>query len=82
MASGDTLFKFIPQSNEPPAANFATADTRNTTSPHPLLDFAIDEIGIFSGVMPRNYAGGGVTVYLHYAMSSASANSTRRSVSR
>ena len=74
MASGDTLFKFIPQSNEPPAANFATADTRNTTSPHPLLDFAIDEIAIFSGVLPRNYAGGGVTVYLHYSMSSAVAD--------
>lgn len=72
MASGDTIFKFKPQDNEPPSASFATRDSRNS---HPVLDFAIDEIGIFSDVMPRNYAGTtGLTVYLHYAMSSAEAN--------
>lgn len=74
MASGDTLLEYRPQGNEPPIADFATPDTRNTTSPHPLLDFALTEIGIFSGVMPRHYGGGGVTIYLHYAMSSAEAN--------
>jgi hypothetical protein len=71
MASGDTLLIFTPQGNEPPASNFATLDARNN---HPVLDFALNEIGVFSGVMPRNYAGGGVTVYLHYAMSTATAD--------
>jgi len=71
MASGNTLLIFTPQCNEPPTANFATPDLRNS---HPVLDFAIDEIGIFSSVLPRHYAGGGLTIYLHYAMSSAEAN--------
>ena len=74
MASGDTLCIFTPLHNQPPAATFATIDLRNQ---HPCLDFdaAADEIAIFSSVMPQNYAGTtGVTVYLHYAMSSAEAN--------
>ena len=71
MASGDTLLTFVPQCNEPPASNFATLDLRNQ---HPVLDFALNEIGVFSGVLPRHYKNGGVTVYLHYAMTSAEAN--------
>ena len=67
MASGDTLLIFTPHSAEFPATNFATFDVRNN---HPCLDFdgATNETAYFSGVMPRSYAGGGVTVYLHYAM--------------
>jgi hypothetical protein len=70
MASGDTLLIFVPQSNEPPASNPATFDVRNG---HPVLDFdaTTNEIAIFSNNMPRNYAGGGLTAYLHYAMSTA-----------
>ncbi|RKY12813.1 MAG: hypothetical protein DRP52_04270 [Planctomycetota bacterium] len=47
-----------------------TLDTRNL---HPVLDAdaSTDESAVFTGVMPRHYAGGGVTVYIHYAMSSA-----------
>jgi len=74
MASGDTLLEFGPYSNEPPLTNFATLDTRNQ---RPCLDFdaAIFEHAYFSAVMPRHYAGTtGVTVYLHYAMSSAVAD--------
>lgn len=74
MASGNTLLVFTPQCNEPPASNFATLDTRNG---HPVLDFALNEIGVFSGVMPRHYSGGGITVYLHYAMTSAVANDVK-----
>lgn len=74
MASGNTLLMFTPQCNEPPASNFATFDTRNG---HPVLDFALNEIGVFSGVMPRHYGGGGITIYLHYAMTSAVANDVK-----
>jgi len=72
MASGDTLLIFHPYNNEPPTANYATLDTRNQ---HPVLDFdaTTNETAIFTGVMPRAYAGGGLTVYLHYAMTSAEA---------
>ncbi|KKL91346.1 hypothetical protein LCGC14_1895590, partial [marine sediment metagenome] len=70
MASGDTLVVFTPLHNEPPSTAFATLDTRNQ---HPVLDFdaAANEDAIFSSVMPQHYGGGGVTVYLHYAMTSA-----------
>lgn len=69
MASGDTLFVFHPYHNEPPASNYATLDTRNL---HPCLDFdaATNESAVFSGVMPRHYAGGGVTVIVHWAATS------------
>lgn len=74
MASGDTLLIFTPLHNEPPSANAATLDTRNQ---HPCLDFdaTTNESAVFSSVMPQHYAGTtGVTVYIHYAMSSAEAN--------
>jgi len=74
MASGDTLYTWTPYANEPPSSNYATLDTRNL---HPCLDFdaTTNEYAIFSGVMPQHYAGTtGVTVYIHYAMSSATAD--------
>ena len=74
MASGDTLLIFHPYNNEPPASNYATLDTRNS---RPCLDFdaTTNESAVFSAVMPQHYAGTtGVTVYIHYAMSSAEAN--------
>lgn len=70
MASGDTLLQWSALANEPPSSNAATFDTRNQ---HPVLDFdaSTNETAVFSGVMPQHYATGGVTVYLHYAMSTA-----------
>ena len=70
MASGDTLLVFTPLHNEPPASNFALLDERNQ---HPclLFDAATNWSAVFSSVMPRHYGGGGVTAYLHIAMSSA-----------
>jgi hypothetical protein len=35
------------------------------------FDATTNESAIFSAVMPRHYGGSGVTVYIHYAMSSA-----------
>lgn len=73
MASGDSLAIFNPYQNEPPSSNYATFDVRNQ---HPCLDFPDDAnvAAVFSGVMPQNYDGGGVTVYIHYAMSSATSD--------
>mgnify|MGYP000467453550 CR=1 FL=1 len=73
MASGDTLCVFTAMDNEPPAANFAQFDTANTTSPVPVLAFDTTTAwaAIFTSILPRNYAGGGITVYVHSAMASA-----------
>ncbi len=70
MASGDTLCIFTASANIPPASNYASVDLRNN---HLVLDFddTTNESAVFEGVMPRNYGGGGVTVYLHYAMTTA-----------
>lgn len=70
MASGDTLVVFGPLSNEPAVTTFATVDSRNG---HVVLDFdaATDETAIFSAVLPRNYAGGGLTCSLRWAATSA-----------
>lgn len=70
MASGDTLCVFSPRGNEPPSSNFASLDTRNTQV---VLDFdtTTQEAAIWSGVMPYNYAGGNLTVYVHYSLTSA-----------
>jgi len=70
MASGDTLVVFTPLHNEAPSANFATLDLRNG---HPVLDFdaASDEDAIFTGVLPRNYSGGGITATLIWLATSA-----------
>ncbi len=70
MASGDTLLILTPAHNTPPTSNLATLDTRNA---HLVLDFDVstNESAIFAPIMPQNYAGGGVDVYIHYSMTSA-----------
>lgn len=67
---------FTPQNNEPPASAFATLDTRNA---HVVLDFdgSTDEEAVFRGVMPSNYAGGGVTVKIHVMFTSATSGTAR-----
>ena len=70
MATTDTIATFVPYDNEPPAASYATLDARNG---QPVLDFdgSADEEAIFSAVMPSHYGGGGITVILHVAFTSA-----------
>ncbi|MFN3232922.1 MAG: hypothetical protein ACE363_12310 [Alphaproteobacteria bacterium] len=72
MANGSTLIAFGALHNEPPLSSFATLDLRGQ---HPVLDFddLIDEAAVFSAVMPQHYHGGGVIVYLHYSMTTATA---------
>ena len=70
MATGNTLLVFKAFENEPPTTNPATPDLRNG---HPCLDFddTTAEGAVFSGVLPRHYAGSGITVYAHWAATSA-----------
>lgn len=70
MASGQSLLIFRPLDNEPPTTNPATLDWRNL---HPVLDFdtTTQESAIFTGVLPRNYAGGGITVTVVWAATTA-----------
>ena len=67
-----TMF-FSPLNAEPPASNYATRDWRNQ---HPVLDFdaTTDEEAVWSFILPRAYASGGLTVKVHYSMSSAATN--------
>ncbi len=71
MASGDTLCVWRAQDNEPPATSPAALTRRNG---HFVLAFdtgATEEVAIFSDVLPRNYGGGGITVYLTWSAASA-----------
>ncbi len=67
MASGDTLYVWEPKNADSPASATAAAirTTINTTTPHPCLEFSasVDQSAILPGVMPQNYAGGGVTMH-------------------
>jgi hypothetical protein len=69
-ASGDTLAIFKPQQNEPPATNYAAQTTRNG---HLVLAFdtTTQQTAIFAGKLPRNYGGGGLTVYVASLAASA-----------
>lgn len=74
--TGDTLLVLLPSANEPPSSAYATPDLRNL---HPVLDFdgSTDEEAVFSGVLPRHYAGGGLTVRVFAAFTSATTGSCR-----
>ena len=69
MASGNTLAIFTPRDNEPPATNYATLNL-SATALHPTLDFdtTTQEAAVFTRVMPRHYSGGGITVYVCWAI--------------
>lgn len=80
MATTNIMAVFTPLSNEPPASAFATLDTRNSV---PVLDFddTTDESAVFGGVLPNNYAGGGLTVTLVWMATSATSGGVSWDVS-
>lgn len=73
MASGNTLFELKPQDNIPPSSAFATPDVRGGIA---CLDFddTTAEAAVFVIALPRHYAGGGITFYVHWAATSATTN--------
>ena len=87
MASGDTLFAFFPQQNEPPGTNFATVDTfAAATGDRLVLDFigsggSADESAIMSGYWPSHYDGGGVDVIVDYSTDGTSVGAGQWEVS-
>lgn len=70
MATGNALAEFTALFNEPPAANFAAFDVRNS-QPHLAFDAATDEAAVFSSVMPDHYGAGGINVVLLWRATSA-----------
>lgn len=76
MASGDILIIWTALANNYADSDYATFDTRNN---HPILDFdaAADEIAVFSGVLPRQYAGGGITITLVWLASTATSGNVK-----
>lgn len=82
MASGDPLLQFRALDNEPPAANFATrssllaasADTDESLIPVLLFDPDANEHAEFSGVLPDNYDGGGLTITLFWTVDVGTGN--------
>lgn len=71
-----TLITFSPLCNEPPSTNYATIDFRNS---HPVLDFdaSTDESAVFTGIMPRTYNGGTLSVIIMWSATSATTGSVR-----
>ena len=70
MASGNTLLTFVAEEGRPTLTNGATFDTRNNIGCFDFDDTTAESL-VFTGVLPRNYGGGGITVYLHWAATSA-----------
>jgi hypothetical protein len=70
MASGDTLGIFTPQRAEPPATLYGILTTRNGIL---LLDFdpTTAWASIFRSVLPKNYAGGGLTIDIYWMAATA-----------
>ena len=70
MASGDLLFDFAVQANEPPASAAAALDVRNAR-PVIAFDATTDESAVFCGTLPNAYAAGGITLTLEWTGASA-----------
>jgi len=87
MASGDTLFRFLVELNQPPGSNFATIDIfAAVTGNRWVLDFigsggSVDEIAIFGDYWPSYYAGGGADCFVDYSTDGTSQGAVQWEVS-
>lgn len=74
MATGNTLLTFGPTDALFPTSNYPQFVVRNG---HLVLAFdtTTSETAYFEAVLPRHYAGGGLTVYIHWAAATATSNS-------
>ena len=79
MAIGDTLAAWGALAGVAPASNGATLDQRNS---HIVLGFdaGTAETAYFVGVLPSIYAGGDLSVAIHWMATSATTGSVRWSV--
>lgn len=70
MASGDTILVIKAAENHQPSSNPATPDRRGELF---VLDFddTTAEYAVFTNILPRHYSGNGLTIYIHYSMTSA-----------
>ena len=70
MASGETLVGWEGLTCYPPSSNYATFVVRNA---HPAYNYddTTQETRYFEGIVPSNYSGGDITVYIHFAAASA-----------
>lgn len=80
MASGQTLLVLNAISGVPPASGFAALDSRNG---HAVLAFddTGDESVDFESLLPRNYAGAGLTVAIVWLAATATTGNVRWDVS-
>jgi len=87
LATGETLFVFTAQDNQPPSSNYATFDTfAAATGLRTCLDFigsggSADEVAIFEDAWPTQYDGGGINVVLHYSTDGTSVGAVQFEVS-
>lgn len=78
MASGNTLLILTARDGVPTATAgaahgiLAGASSPAEGVPYLAFDSATDESADFQCIMPRHYAGGGLTVYLHWASTATS----------
>ncbi len=65
---------FLPINSQPPAANFATRDTTNSTSPVDVLDFgdSASQYAVWTGLIPEGFSmTGGLKIRITWKLSTA-----------
>ena len=59
---------FMPMDFEAPVSETGGAAELHLRNVHPVVSMALNENARFSGVLSRQYSGGGVKVYIHYSV--------------
>lgn len=74
MASGATLVTWTAEGARLGSGTPGLLDVRNF---HPVVALSSGDEVSFGAILPRNYAGGGITVYLHSALASATSGNVK-----